>query len=230
MELEGVRALLFDLDDTLYPEREYTRSGARAVAEYLGDSAALPELLALEDESPAAPLYSRWLARRGWDEQRWLPELLAVHRNHAPDIVLEPEVRSLLVRLRGSFLLGLVSDGRLQQQEAKARALGLGPLLDAFVFSDEIGRDCWKPHPAPYRRALELLKVKAAEAVYVGDNPGKDFLGAKRAGMRSIRLRRPGGLHAAAEPSCNEAAPLDEIADLSHLEVLLHSSLKRASH
>ena len=224
MRLEGIRAVLFDLDDTLYSERDYTRSGARAVAAFLGSPDALDELLALEAHDPVAPLYSRWLEGRGWDDQLWLPELLRVHREHLPVIALEHEVRDLLPRLRSRYRLGLVTDGRLEQQRAKADALGLNGLFDALVFSDALGRERWKPHPAPYHRALELLGARPSEAVYVGDNPAKDFLGARRAGMRSVRVRRPDGLNAAAEPASAEASPDAEIQSLSELEGLLSAS------
>jgi putative hydrolase of the HAD superfamily len=136
-------------------------------------------------------------------------------------LTLEEDVRDLLSRLRAARRLGLVTDGRLAQQQAKARALGLPWLLDALVFSDELGPEKWKPHPAPFWALLERLGIPAAEAVYVGDNPAKDFLGARRAGMRSVRLRRPDGLHAAAEPESAEASPDAEIRTLSELEGLL---------
>jgi putative hydrolase of the HAD superfamily len=220
MRLDRLRAVVFDLDDTLYPEREYTRSGARAVALALGSPRALAELLALEQEDPRGALYSRWLSHRGMDEAR-LPGLLRIHREHAPDLALTGEVRAMLARLRKRYRLGLVSDGRLAQQRAKAEALGLAKLLDALVFSDELGRERWKPDPAPYSRVLEQLGVQPEEAVYVGDNPAKDFLGARRAGMRSIRLRRSGGLHAAAEPSSVDAAPDAEVRTLDELETHL---------
>ncbi|MEZ5362446.1 MAG: HAD family hydrolase [Bryobacterales bacterium] len=152
-----------------------------------------------------------------------LPELLRIHRSHEPTLALAPDVRATLRRLRMRFRLGLVSDGRLEQQRAKAEALGLAALLDALVFSDELGREHWKPDPAPYWKALERLGVSPTEAVYVGDNPAKDFLGARRAGMRSVRLRRPDGLHAAAEPQSAEAAPDAEVATFSELEALIGS-------
>jgi putative hydrolase of the HAD superfamily len=220
-----LRAVVFDLDDTLYPERNYTRSGARAVAafldESLGETRALDELLRLEAEDPAGPLYSRWLALRGWELERWLPEIVGIHRSHRPSIALSGDARSLLTRLRAHYRLGLVTDGRLSQQRAKAAALGLEQFLDCTVFSDALGRDYWKPHPAPYWKALERLGVSPAEAVYVGDNPAKDFLGARRAGLRSIRLRREDGLHARAEPDSPEAAPDAEIGALQDLDRLL---------
>ncbi|MCB1019236.1 MAG: HAD hydrolase-like protein, partial [Acidobacteria bacterium] len=153
MRFAGLRAVVFDLDDTLYPERDYTRSGARAVAAALGRPGALDELLAIEQDAPQAPLYSVWLTQEGLDDAM-LPELLRIHRGHAPTLALAPEVRGALERLRTRFRLGLVSDGRLEQQRAKAEALGLAALVDVLVFSDELGRERWKPAPTPYWKAL----------------------------------------------------------------------------
>jgi putative hydrolase of the HAD superfamily len=225
MRLEGVRAVVFDLDDTLYPEREYTLSGVRAVAlrleAELGEGGVFRELAEIEAGDPAGPLYSRWLEQRGLDPEPWLPEILQIHRTHRPRLKLQSLVVEILTSMRAVYRLGMVTDGRMEQQRAKSQALGLHDLLDALVFSDELGRERWKPHPAPYRKALESLGVSPSQAVYVGDNPAKDFLGARRAGMRSIRLRRKGGLHANAEPSGPEAAPDYEVDNFGGLDRLL---------
>jgi HAD superfamily hydrolase (TIGR01509 family) len=61
-----------------------------------------------------------------------------------------------------------------------------GLLADAIVFCTDVG---WrKPHPAPFRRALEILDVPAKEAVFVGDDPIWDVEGANGAGVRPILL------------------------------------------
>ena len=91
------------------------------------------------------------------------------------------------------------------------------------MVSDELGTEFWKPSVEPYLRVLELLGVAPARAVYVGDNPAKDFLGARRAGMRSIRWRRRGGLHARAEPVGPESAADWETTTIRGLERLLLS-------
>ncbi|MCB1022148.1 MAG: HAD hydrolase-like protein, partial [Acidobacteria bacterium] len=99
-------------------------------------------------------------------------------------------------------------------------------LVDVLVFSDELRRDRWKTAPTPYWKALERLGVPPSQAAYVGDNPAKDFLGARRAGMWSIRLRRPDGLHAAAEPATAEAAPDAEVQAFPELETMLEAMLE----
>ena len=61
-----------------------------------------------------------------------------------------------------------------------------GLLVDAIVFCTDVG---WrKPHPAPFRRALDILDVPAKEAVFVGDDPVWDIEGANGAGVRPILL------------------------------------------
>jgi putative hydrolase of the HAD superfamily len=76
------------------------------------------------------------------------------------------------------------SSGRLWRTELARR--GLLPGLDAVVFCTDVG---WrKPHPSPFRRALELLDTSAQEAVFVGDDPVWDVDGASGAGIRPILL------------------------------------------
>jgi FMN phosphatase YigB (HAD superfamily) len=67
---------------------------------------------------------------------------------------------------------------------------GLFATVDAVVFCTDVG---WrKPHPGPFRRALELLGASAKEAAFVGDDPAWDIQGADGAGLLPILLgRRP---------------------------------------
>jgi putative hydrolase of the HAD superfamily len=62
-----------------------------------------------------------------------------------------------------------------------------------------------------------MLSVAGGEAVYVGDNPRKDFRGAREAGMATIRIRRPEGLHAQDEPATPADAPDREIGSLEQV-------------
>ncbi len=66
---------------------------------------------------------------------------------------------------------------------------GLLGALDAIVFCTDVG---WrKPHPAPFRRALEILDISAREALFVGDDPVWDVEGAIAAGLRPVLLSNP---------------------------------------
>ena len=80
-----------------------------------------------------------------------------------------------------------------------------------------MGRDAWKPSPRPFYHLLEQLAVPAARAVYVADNPAKDFRGARSAGMATIRVRRADGLYRDLEPRSAADAPDFEIDSLEAL-------------
>ncbi|MBI1357285.1 MAG: HAD-IA family hydrolase [Acidobacteria bacterium] len=228
--LERVReceAVVFDLDDTLYLEREYVRSGARAVGRWLAGALGLDPVLTSAElgetaaRNPTGDPFGRWLRARRLNAERWLPEVLERYRAHVPAIRLEPGIERLLTRLGRRRKLGIVSDGRFSQQRLKVEALGLDRRVSAIVLSDELGRDAWKPCPRPYQLALELLGESAGRAVYVADNPAKDFLGARRAHMLSVRLRRRGGLHSHREPAEDCARPDLEARNLSELTRIL---------
>jgi putative hydrolase of the HAD superfamily len=93
-----------------------------------------------------------------------------------------------LEALRALVAIGLVTDGDPAIQRSKLRQLGLERSFNAVVYSDEFGRAHRKPHPVPFRSALQALGVAPGEALYIGDRPDKDVSGASAAGMRVVRV------------------------------------------
>ncbi len=99
-----------------------------------------------------------------------------------------PEVPACLERWRSRPLkLAVVSnfDSRLPRLLAD---LGLADALDALVVSSQVGAA--KPDPAPFHRALQILRLEAHQVWHVGDSP-EDELGARAAGIRCLMVRRP---------------------------------------
>jgi putative hydrolase of the HAD superfamily len=222
------RAIAFDLDDTLYPEPDFVASGFRAVAKWaeqvLGiDSAmGLAELQSLYDRGPKGHTFDAWLAMHNLDIGNWVREAVRVYREHDPAIKPFPEVAPLLSSFKGRYLLGLVSDGYLDVQRRKLRALGLAEWFDVTVFSDEWGREAWKPSPCAFQILLERFgHLPGEEAVYVGDNPAKDFLAARKAGMTSVHVRRPQGVYAAVVPLSADYRADWVISELNELPAAL---------
>ena len=219
-----LRAVVFDLDDTLYPEAAYVRSGFRAVAEEAERCFGVPaadaydELEQMFEAGVRGDTFDRFLKTRGIDGD--VAELVAVYRAHAPALEPFPEVPGLLERLRrDGYRLGMLSDGEPDIQYGKLDALGLRHFFDATLVSGELGRDAWKPSPRGLIALLERLDVQPAEAVYVSDNPAKDFKAAREAGMRSIRVRRVGGIYSHLEPPAPEYDPDSEAASLTELQL-----------
>jgi putative hydrolase of the HAD superfamily len=223
----AIQAVILDVDDTLYPEIDYVHSGFCAVARQLEAKLQLPadetreQFVVLLDAGHRTDTFNRWLADRSLDVDKWLPEMLHVYRDHDPDITMSTEHQVVLDRLKQKYALGVVSDGRHTAQQKKVDALGLHRWISAVVLSDRLGREHWKPSTRPFEAVLEQLQFEPAQAVYVGDNPKKDFLGPRRMGMQSVRVRRPNGLYASLEPSSSEYRADAEIIDLSALPKLL---------
>jgi putative hydrolase of the HAD superfamily len=194
-----IAAVTVDLDDTLFPQDSWLSGAwdaAAAAGETLGlDAGELRVSLrsVAASGSDGGRVIDRALLAIGCSEAdlpALVPGLLAAFRSHAPEhLDCYPGVRAALASLRSLVPVACVTDGDPHIQRSKLRALGLADSFDAVVFSDEIGREFRKPHPAPFLRALELLGVSARDAVHVGDRPGKDVVGPSRAGMRSVRVR-----------------------------------------
>ncbi len=226
--MNGWKAIIFDLDDTLYPERDYVQSGFRAVAAWaemhlgIGTDDGFKQLEGLFDRGFRRDTFDRWLAMHGIWSKSHVVRLVEVYRGHAPDINPFPEVNVVLEGLKAAYRLGLVSDGYLAMQQRKLTALNLAHYFDAIVFSDELGREAWKPDPRPFELVLKRLGlVDGAPGVFVGDNPSKDFLGARNTGLTTLRVRRPNGIYARHEPPTPHHCPNAELASLSELPTAL---------
>ena len=185
--------MVFDLDDTLFPEAAYVASGFRAVGAALAREHGVEGFGALAAAVAAAgargDVFDEALRRAGVpadDARRLVPWCVAEYRGHRPDIALFPEARAALDRLRGRVKLGVLTDGWLVAQQQKVAALGVADLVDAVVFSDAFGRAHWKPSEVPYRAVAEALGVAHAGCVYVADNPAKDFITARALGWRTV--------------------------------------------
>lgn len=221
---EGV---IVDLDDTLFREHDYVLSGYAAVIDALPLGVSLDDGLARLQTIFAGPERSRafnaFLEPLGKEEL--VPQAIDIYRNHLPRVTLLPEAQAFLQAARDAHRLAIVTDGPLRMQRNKVEALGVARLVDAVICSDAIdGRNSWKPSPVPYEAAAAELGVNPEQCIYVGDNPHKDFLGARRAGMASVRVRAPWQLHATCEAADAAGEPDVEVDSLTALVPLVRAS------
>ncbi len=209
-----IAAVIFDLDDTLYDEVEYCKSGFWACAEFLNET--------LEDISPEDIFNTFWeqfctgnqtRTFNGALEKLDIPyndelieELIRTYRNHTPQITLPQDSLDVLKSLKKKYKLALLTDGFLPAQQLKVRALKIEKFFDSIVYTEELGREFWKPSPAGFEKILHTLKIKAENAVYVADNEKKDFIGPIQLGMMTIHLIRDAHLQpAGCQKSCFSA-------------------------
>jgi putative hydrolase of the HAD superfamily len=191
----NLEAVLFDLDDTLYEQRQWLdgawRAVARRAAHWAVDPTALDRALRRVAAlgSDRGGIIDSALRLVGRDDVPVAP-LLEVFRCHTPaHLDPYPGVDRLLERLAAQVPLGLVSDGYPAGQLAKLDALHLASHFSTVVLSDQLGRAHRKPDPLPFHLALHDLGVEPTQAVYIGDRPGKDVAGAVAAGLTAVRVR-----------------------------------------
>lgn len=212
MTARRIRAVGFDLDDTLFDHRGAARAGARRFLTGLGATVTEDVLDAwsrAEDRQ-----YERWRSGAiGFQEQRRerlrivLPALgLALPTaEDALDALFDdylvayrdawrvfPDVIPLLGSLRErGYLLGLLTNGSAAQQHDKLARTGLVDAFDAVCVSEEIG--VHKPGRRAFTTLADRLGVDPGACLFVGDDVEKDIAGAGGAGMRTAHVDRTAG-------------------------------------
>ncbi|MCW4048012.1 MAG: HAD-IA family hydrolase [Candidatus Bathyarchaeota archaeon] len=193
-----VRAVIFDLDNVLYDEQEYIKAAYRNVAIFLSERCCFREeqiyQKLLDDFQKKTSLYPHLfddlLTDLGLDKQL-ISDVLKIFSNATVNLELYPGAENLLNELKQQKIrLGLVTNGNVETQRNKVRLLGIEKYFDTILYARELGRENEKPDPEVYRIALQALKANPEEAICVGDNPHTDFIGAKKIGIRTVRLLR----------------------------------------
>lgn len=205
--VSSLRAVLFDIDDTLFSTSEFARKArTNAVRAMIAAGLDVPEEVVLRELDEVIAEFSsnyehhfeRLLQRLPAEATRRVnPALIvaagvaAYHDTKFRELAPFPDVLPLLAALKKADVrLGVITHGLTVKQAEKLVRLGVVPYLDpkAIFISDQIGIS--KPNPKLYRAALRELGLKAEEVMYVGDNPEHDIAPPKSIGMRTVWARR----------------------------------------
>lgn len=189
------KAVIFDLDDTLYLEKDYVKSGFMHVSDFIANKFShdknyvFEQLLQLFNEDKNK-VFNRYLEYHGLLNTDLEMQMIKEYRFHTPTLTLSTENVELLHWLRDQgFKIGLITDGRPEGQRGKIKALCLNEYCDHIIVTDELGGvEYRKPNQTAFINMLLQLNIPPEEAVYVGDNPAKDFVAGNRLGMHTIML------------------------------------------
>lgn len=194
------RTLVLDVDDTLYLEREYVRSGFAALEALVWSRWQVAGFAArawqLFEQGARGDTFQRVLSAQGIqaspDDLAWL---VRCYREHSPQISLLEDARRCLDALPPLFL-AVLTDGPSPSQHAKIHALGLPRWARQLIVTADHGPDWGKPGLHGFRAIEAASGARGPDCVYIADNPLKDFAGPHQLGWQTIRMRRSGGLHA----------------------------------
>lgn len=211
-----IKAVLFDLDDTLWPivpvliraEQllyDWLCHNAPAVSEAFTIASLRQRRQALSTTNALFKINLSALRHAGLTEAfktvgediSKIDAAMALFAEARHAVTPFDDVRPALSRLGQRVLLGSVSNGF-----ADLEKIGLSQHFTVSIAAHSFG--CAKPDPAIFHAACEALNVSPKETVYVGDDPLLDVVGAREAGLRSVWINRfdrilPAGIVADAE-------------------------------
>jgi len=213
--------LIFDLDDTLYPEISYVQSGFSAVAEALelrygwhaGDSIShMTEVLGTQGRGA---VFDSLLETRGALTKRSVQTCVALYRHHTPRIALHPEAEAFLRQWPSQ--LYLVTDGHKVAQANKVEALGITPLFRRVYITHRYGVKYAKPSPYCFDLIRRAECCEWSDLVYIGDNPAKDFVSLNVLGCTTIRVLTGEHQSVIAKPGYDGHYRINSLQDLEPL-------------
>ncbi len=190
-----MKAVLFDLDNTLIDFMRMKKISCEA-----GIAAMIDAGLPMDKEKAYTLLFDLY-GVHGIEHQEIFQEFLkkamgkidykilsrginAYRKMQVGYLEPYPHVRSTLIALKAKGLtLGIVSDAPKLKAWMRLTEMGLADFFDVVVTLDDTGKR--KPDAMPFKAALQALKCKPAEILFVGDNPARDIDGAKKAGMKT---------------------------------------------
>ena len=222
-----IKAVIFDLDNTLYAYWPAHNAGFRALTDYARDMLGIDpeELPVLHREGDrilrahagenAAAIHSRLIRYQLMLEKQGLPILHAPRMERCywesffAAVKPEPGTRETLIALRKEGLrIGVGTNMTASQQYTKLELLGLLDAVDFLVCSEEVSAE--KPDRRLFDSCVEKAGCRAEDCLFVGDDPERDVLAARSAGLRPVWLQREGE-QAALPPEIPRIRRVDEL-------------------
>jgi putative hydrolase of the HAD superfamily len=185
--------LVFDLDDTLYEEMSYVRSGFQAVGTFMNHRWGVPEgesakamgiVLAREGRGR---VFDMVLEEYGLRTSVNVRACVSAYRNHDPKIELWAAAKRCLGRFKTTPMY-VVTDGNKIVQGRKASALAVDRYVKKVFRTHSYRTMHVKPSPYCFELIAGREGVDPSEICYVGDDPHKDFVGIKPKGFKTVRV------------------------------------------
>jgi len=184
--------IVFDLDDTLYDEVTFVKSGLKAVSDYLYIKYSISKTESMnffnnELSKGREKILDKILKEYDIFSKNEVKKCLSIYRSHNPKIQLYPQAKRILQEFNRNSIY-ILTDGNKMVQKKKIFALGIQKKVKKFILTSNYGIKNSKPSPYCFMKICEIENIKPSELIYIGDNPNKDFVGIKPFEFKTIRI------------------------------------------
>ncbi|WP_081653823.1 HAD family hydrolase [Bacteriovorax sp. BSW11_IV] len=189
------KVIVFDMDDTLYFELDFVKSGFQAVSNYVFEKHNLCSsqiFCELMNDFVANGSGKNLNVLCDQYKEIDLKEIIDIYRFHTPNIKLPIDSEFVLTELRRKgHKLALLTDGHEKTQLHKIQSLGLEKYIDFIIRTGVFGT------PKPDTNCFEMIQEKFpnCDYTYIADNPKKDFIAPEKLGWQSIRIINANGIY-----------------------------------
>lgn len=186
--------IVFDLDDTLYNEKDFVLSGFSEVANWISyeSKKSFDEILQamIEDFNlnGRGAIFDNILKKYHKLTKKNTRKCISIYRLHSPKICLTDETKNLLLKLKNKYKLYIVTDGNKIVQKNKVQALNLNNYFEKIFITYRYGIKSSKPSLKCFEIIKNTEKINWNELVYIGDNPNKDFVNLNKVNAITIRI------------------------------------------
>ena len=189
MRRSSVRAVCFDLDGTLFDDRQYARAGLVSAAAELqrrtGADLTADFLEAYFRDGHRQATFDVVLSAAGLADDH-VPALVNAYHDNDASLVPYPDATETLERLERDYHIGVITGGTNGRD--KLSRLGLDEYVGELIVTAE--REDSKRSPAPFVEMADRFDVPVESMTFVGDRPGLDFPQPNQLGMSTIRVMR----------------------------------------
>lgn len=223
--MQNLKFIVFDLDDTLFPEHQFVYSGFHAVGEWVlnrcGVFGFFDLAWSLFQAGQRRTIFNQTLKQLEVEyDAELISQMVQVYRQHNPKISLHPDADWAIDFFSSDRTIGMITNGFLETQQKKVRTLGIEQRINHILYCDTLGAEYWKPSFVPYQKMMELTGFQGKNCAYIGDHPAKDFIGAKQLGWTTVRICRDDGEYASMNVAVDQEAQY-KIKSLYELKIIL---------
>jgi putative hydrolase of the HAD superfamily len=213
--INKIQIIGFDLDNTLYDQAQHTLAffhhASLKLAQKSKIDATKVENTFINVWKYRTSFYSRLfdevLEELGIFSNDAINELVLLYHEYKTTLSLYEGVKELLKKLKQQYHLFMITDGNEKMQLNKIKSLAIADYFDEIVITGIWGKDWYKPSLLPFQHIYKQMCGTPENYLYIGDNPLCDFYGAKKLGMKTVRVKT--------EPFANIVVNTEYDADLT---------------